>query len=279
MKKKVLLLNVFIAILLSTQVMFSQSDPSNPLEPGKDRTTIYFGPVVGYNKSLHTVDLASFVNQPLCPYFTNGNENGFHAGIFYEQFIGEKKNSKHSVIARIMYSTLPASMTQEGDVLPSLIEGSKDPIESAVRHTVDVKYSLLSIDLMYKFNIFKGIVLTAGPNVDIPMTKTLVQKMQITYPDNIKFKRLNPEEMAQKGIVRYEDNDRTIIVKDGDIEDASGARVALKGGLQYEFQTGGKFDIVPGIFYNLALTKVTSSQDWRVNAFQVSVDIRYALTW
>lgn len=277
------LLKFAVIVLMFTGVYSAYSQggmdaEANPIQPGKTSSAIYLGPIVGYNRSLHSVDLASFADDPLCPFFTNGSANGFFVGFFYEQFFGQKKNSKHSLKIAVLYNTLPASLTKEGDEYPSLVkkpDGTYTTINSATSHSVEVKYSLATLELMYKFNAFGGLVLTVGPTFDIPLTKTFTQKYQIIKPDNVQFQR-DPE--ADKKGYRYEDNDRTIIVKDGDIPDASGFRFAIKSGVQYEIELEGlKLAVIPGVFYNFGITKLTSKEDWKVDALQFGIEFRFAL--
>jgi len=278
MKFSLLKLAVIVFMFIEVQSTYSQEAEASPIMPGVTSSAIYFGPIVGFNRSLHSVDLASFADDPLCPFFTNGSANGFFVGFFYEQFFGEKKNSKHSLKIALMYNTLPASLTTEGDEYPSLVkkpDGTYTTINSATSHSVNVKYDLATLELMYKFNVVGGLVVTVGPTFDLPLTKTFTQKYQIIKPDNVQFQR-DPE--ADKKGYRYEDNDRTIVVKDGNIPDAAGFRFAIKAGVQYEVELEGlKLAVIPGVFYNFGITKLTSAEDWKVDALQFGIDFRYAL--
>jgi hypothetical protein len=276
MKFRLLFLGLLIlTVVLSNKVM-AQGTESNPLAPGQTSSAIYLGPVIGYNMSMHSVNLASFAEDPLCPFFENGSSNGFHIGLFYEHILGNV-DSKHSIVARFLYNSLPAYFEKVGDEYPSLVDdgqGGYTTVMSSTEHTVDVSYNLLSLDLMYKFRAVAGLVLTVGPTFDFVMSNNLTQKYSIVKPDNVKFKPVDDPNL------KYENNDRTIIVYDGDIgkgEGSASTRFALKMGVQYEIRTGGKIDIIPGFFYNLGLTNATSNENWKVSAIQAGVDIRFAL--
>jgi hypothetical protein len=287
MKVRLLLIAIVAFLFLQSNITFAQAGleaETSPLVPGSTTSKIYLGPVAGYNRSLHSVDLSSFVDDPLCPFFTNGSGNGYFFGVFYEQFIGGLTGSKHSIVARLLYNVLPASFTKEGDTYPSLVQDPNDTskyvtVNSSTRHSVEVTYNMISLDLMYKFNVIGGVVLTVGPTFDIPMTKNLKQKYEIVEPNYVQFK-VDPDAVA-KGY-QYLDNNRTIVVYDGDIsrnppEKSAGFRFGLKGGLQYEIITGSIFDVIPGVFYNLGLTNATDVLSWKVNALQIGVDLRFAL--
>lgn len=276
MKFRLLIIGLLMITIVFSYRANAQAGESNPLNPGQTSSAIYLGPVLGYNMSMHSVNLASFAEDPLCPFFENGSSNGFHIGVFYEQILG-KVDSKHSIVARLLYNSLPAYFEKVGDEYPSLVDdgqGGYTTVMSSTQHTVDVSYNLISLDLMYKFNMVAGLVLTVGPTIDYVMSNNLSQKYSIVKPDNVQFKPVNDPNL------KYENNNRTIIVYDGDIGKGQGSastRFALKFGVQYEIITGSKIDFIPGFFYNLGLTNATSNENWKVSAMQASIDIRFAL--
>ncbi|MFN3269149.1 MAG: hypothetical protein ACK42G_01045, partial [Candidatus Kapaibacteriota bacterium] len=149
-------------------------------------------------------------------------------------------------------------------------------------HTLDLTYSMLTVEAMYKFNIAYGLVVTGGPTFDYVLSSNLLQKMELVEPDNVKFKR----SVDDKRIVRYENNDRTIVTWDGpparptqqnqDVKENS-IRFSLKFGVAYEIITGTKIDIIPGIYYNLGVTNVNNVESWKVSSIQAGVDIRFTL--
>lgn len=249
----------------------------NPLMPKEKVSPIYVGPVLGYNRSLHSVTLPSFALDDLCPKFENGTQNGFYAGISFEYLLGDPANSKSSIIARVLYNSLPAELEEGGDPYPSRVEdlsGNEVIIISTTRHTQKVAYNLITFEAQYKLNFFESTLgVTVGPTFDFAMTKTHVQKFELLEPLEAQFKR--PEDWEKK-IIRYENNDRTIITKDGDIENASGFRLGLKAGIQYEILLGRMY-VVPSASYNFGVTNLVSDQDWRVNAIQMGVDVRFSI--
>lgn len=276
MKVRFLPLAILALAFIFPYETFGQ-DEDTPLIPVQQGTRIYVGPVAGYNRSMHSVDLASFVDDPLCPFFSNGTANGFYAGLSFEYHLGDPTDSWHSIIVRGLYSTLPAGFEVEGDTYPSLVDdgqGGYTTVLSSTRHSIDVEYSYASFEICYKVNPVSGtgFGITVGPTFDFPFTKTMVQRMDLVEPLNVQFRR------DPNSGYKYENNDRTIIVKDGDIEGASGFRFGLKVGVQYEILMGKGWYIVPVAYYNYGITKVTPDiENWNVNAFQMGVDVRFAL--
>lgn len=269
---------VLVFGFLLTGMTFAQGD--NPLLPTYQRPPIYIGPVFGYNRSMHSVNLASF-DEAICPRFQDGNSNGFYAGLSWEQMLGEAATSTSSIIVRVLYNTMPAYLETSENPIPSLVtvvDANGNPINEVVLnsstvHTQDINYSMFTGEVMYKLNPIPGLPLgiTVGPTFDFAMTKTQDQKYKLELPLEAQFKR-NPS----SGYT-YEDNDRTIVIKSGDIPGSEAFRFALKAGLQYEIITSGKMYIVPAVYYNFGITNLSSKENWRVNALQMGVDIRFAL--
>lgn len=282
MKMKYLLPIALIFITtLNISELFSQVVPADPLKPGSESSAILLGPVFGYNRSMHTVDLASFAKEPLCPYFKNGEGNGFYFGVAYEHILDAKVNSRHSLIGKVVYNYLPASLEIRGDDnYPSLVDDGQDGykvVYTETNNTIEVDYSTITAEILYKFNPIEnfGLGVFVGPTFDFALTKHFEQKLMLVGDNNVQFIRLSEEEQQRQDIkiVRYEDNDRTIVVNDEDVPDANGFRLGIKAGLQYAIDLQ-RWVVIPQVAYNFGVTKLSGSEDWRVNAFQVGVDVR-----
>lgn len=284
MKQRFLLIAVGIAVLSSIS-LFSQREES-PIDPVEPPSPIYLGPVIGYNKSMHTVEMKTFAEEPLCPTFINGSDNGFFAGFSFEYMLGEEvEKSNSSIIARLLYNSLPATLEQNDLDFPTriaYIDGNDtiDIVENtSVIHLNEIKYDIVTFEVMYKFNPIpgSGLGITGGPTFDFALTKTQEQRMDLVKPMNAQFKKPIPGSPQDKGY-RYENNDRSIIITEGDIPESSAFRLGLKVGVQYEILMGsGGLYIVPSLFYNFGVTNLSSEFDWRVNALQLGVDFRFSM--
>jgi hypothetical protein len=256
---------------------------ADPLNPGKKPPRIFVGPVAGYNRSLHTGGFASISKGASCPTFEQGTENGFYLGLTAEFLLGDVKNSKSSIIARVLYDYQPAFFTVPGDKYPSkLADGTE--ITTEIEHTTAVKYTLLNIEVMYKFNIpgtFLGI--TAGPQFGFPIGGSQEQRYQLVFDPSkpVQFP-ISVDSLAGLPVVndfkpRFLDETRTsIVLYEGDIIQQSSFRAGFKLGLQYEILLG-RVMLVPSAYYNMGLTRINTRDNWRVNAFQIGADLRFAL--
>lgn len=260
-----------LLLIASAGTLWAQQELANPLIPAKARPRIYVGPVVGYNRSLHSSGFQSIAGDVLCPDFTSGTDNGFYVGFSGEYLLGKPEVSKSSIIARILYNYLPANYAEAGDELPSLDTATGAVVISTVRHVAEIKYSLIDLELIYKLNLFNssfGIVV--GPTIGYVIASKREQRLELISPDNAVFDRsLSPNS-------EYINGDRGIITGRDNIDDKSSIRLAVKAGMQYELQAG-RILLVPCVYYNFGVTEVSPSANLRVNALQAGIDIRFAL--
>lgn len=277
--QKFILTTLTLAIVC-TVPSFGQLD--NPLVPTKATIPFYFGPVVGYNRVMHSADLTTFNDEAVqCPIFQNGSANGYFFGMSFEYLLGGAKDSKSSIIARVLYNSMPASFEVKGDEYPSnaIRPGKSDTlVYSSTQHKNEVVYNMMTVEAQYKLNLFDtefGVIV--GPTFDFAMTKTQNQTFSLLTPKEARFIQATPAEQAAKGI-KYSDDGRTLIAAEGEIPNSNALRVGIKFGVQYEIILNNGFYIVPNFNYNFGVTNLSSVDDWRVSALQMGIDIRFPST-
>lgn len=269
-----------ISIFMLGAATGSGQDGANPLEPEKAPTRIYIGPVGGYNRSMHTGEFQSIPpelnndNLVPCPVFNGGTNNGFYVGGTMEYILGNPKDAVSSIVGKIVFNSLPASFDVPGIPYPVVNEETGEPVSTTVQHVSEVRYQTIDADFLYKLNLFDskfGVI--AGPTIGFALgAAQQEQRFELLEPTSATFKPLNNPDL------KYSNNNRTITVRDGDLPNASGFRLGIKAGVQYEQPLfRNKFFLVPHIFYNFGVTKLTSAESWRVNAIQTGVDLRFAL--
>jgi hypothetical protein len=277
--QKFILTTITLAIAF-TVPSFGQLD--DPLKPNAPAIPFYFGPVVGYNRVLHSADITTFNYEAVqCPIFQNGSANGYFFGMSFEYLLGGAKNSTSSIIARVLYNSMPASFEVEGDEYPSTAQRDNLPdtvIYSSTEHKNEVIYDMLTVEAQYKLNLFDTeFGLIVGPTFDFAMTKEQNQTYSLLTPAEAKFNQISPEEQAAQGI-SYSDDGRTLIAKEGEIPNSSALRVGIKFGVQYEIILSGGFYVVPSFNYNFGVTNLSADDDWRVSALQLGIDVRFPST-
>lgn len=282
------LILILCVLTASTAGTFAQGDIRGIDISGETRP-FFFGITAGYNRSMHTAELPS-IEQDLCPTFPSGTDNGFWAGITYEEFFGDLASSNQSLIVRAIYSTYPSITNVGGEEYPTrqvqynpdgTIAGDKY-VYSATEHNLAVEYSVASLELAYKIKPIRGFDLgvTIGPTFDYALAKNWDQSFDLIKPLNAQFKHDAESEAALKAEnpdAYFSDDYRSIILHEGEIEESADLRIGLKVGLQYEYNIKGtQMYIVPAIYYNMGLTNLQSGgdNDWRVNALQMGIDLR-----
>lgn len=260
----------------------SQDDLDDPLAPKKAPPRIYVGPVAGFNRSMHGGGLKSSAGGVPCPQFDIGTENGFYAGMTAEYLLGNPKDANSSIIARLMYDYQPAYFNEPEDkALPSRFGTTTG--ETNIEHVTEVKYALLNFEVMYRWNIpgtYFGF--TAGPQIGFPISSNLTQEYNLVLNSNNPAQFVaTPDELAatvtEGFAARYKDDSRTsITLYDGKVINQSGMRAAIKAGVQYEILLN-RFILVPAVYYNFGLTKVTTTDNWSISALQIGADLRFAL--
>lgn len=235
-----------------------------------------FGYYIGCNLNYHNIDIPA--NSGYTKWDINSNPTGtnFSFGLFYEYFFGHDKDlyARHSFVFRLLYNPFKADITNETAVDSSFLDFAQS-LKTKAEQTIEIDYKTISFDILYKYNIFGGLVLTAGPSVDIPVKKQITHRIDLDNNGNELFKPLYNQKMSDNEILYYANNFKRIIVKDGEIKNVKNIRFALKGGIQYEISTPSHYDIIPSLFYNFGLGNLVSTKDWKLNSIQLGIDIRY----
>lgn len=274
-------LNKFF-ILIASLLVFSGSayaqrgveiQYASPLDPSRKPTPIYFGPAFGFNIMGHSMNIPTFEEDLSCPNFKNAAGLGIYAGMTMEHLFGDVATSSSSLIFRVLYNMYPGSVKVEDKAYEQYVMPTDGKTETNVDHTMDIDYNALTLEVMYKINPVPaiGLGIVVGPALDYIITKNRTQKSKITVPNNAQFDKTKFNES-----VGFEDNDRTAVRYDGEIEEANSIRFGVKAGIQYEILLGSKLYIAPAIAYNFGVTSLSSIHTWRVSPLQVGIDLRLA---
>jgi len=273
------ILPIIIGLMVISLAANAQLD--DPLNPQKNTIKFLVGPSLGVNivnhsTNLQVINATEGGDDPLCPSFTDGGNTGFFVGFTGEYLIGNVASSSQSIIARVLYSTMPASFEVESPSYPviSTSNGGAQVIYSTVSNSMELTYNLLTVEAQYKYNFFEGFGVIAGPSVDLVMAAEEEKLMKLTDSENLQFEDYdinNPE---------FIDGRTRNLDPDGDpaIDNAAAVRVGLKFGVQYEFNVpNAGYVIIPHLNYNLGVTSLADNRDWSVSAIQLGVDVRFGI--
>lgn len=251
----------------------SAQDPADdPLVLMNAMPRLYVGIVGGYNRAYHSPGFQSIGRVVYLPYFADGVASGYYFGISAEYLLRRPGGFRSSILAHAVYTSMPAQYHMDGPRLPA-IDQHQNVVYSKVRYAAEVEYSLIDLDLLLKLDLFGwGLGVTVGPVIGVPVSVNRVQRMELVNPSDSKFdpSLFSPEK------VEYVDGGKAIIASRDDIPDRTGVRMAFKAGVQYDIPFGSML-VVPSVSYNFGLTEVGPSANFRVNALQVGMDLRFAL--
>jgi hypothetical protein len=272
------LLLFIIAVVLTSGSLYAQRGKvetyADPLSPSAKPTPLYIGACAGVNILGHSMDIESFAGDVLCPHFENASGLGFFGGLTMEYLFGDVATSSSALIVRAMYNMFPGSVTVTDHEYPIRNSATSEVVNSVTESVMDIDYNGITFEVMYKINPIPawGLGIVVGPSVDYIITKNRSQKYNIVTPNNVAF---DPSMFTQEGIT-FENNNRTAVMYDGEIENAGAIRFGVKAGVQYEILLGSNLYIVPAVSYNFGLTSVSSDYTWRVSPLQIALDARFA---
>jgi len=266
MKRSIRIFSCVVAVVLivSFGESYAQGGAATPLAP------------------VHSGGFRSFKGDPACPVFEAASATGFFIGGSLEYLLGKPSEATSSVLLRLAYDARPVSFAvrEEGtSTLPVIDTTRVEIVDVTTEHRAEINYTLLSLDALYKIMISRDIPVgvAVGPTANFVLVGTAKQTYEIVSPNNAQFDTTRKTD----AVVRYEDNAQVMVFVDGDIPNGSSFRFGIKAGLFFELSLRKLLFapalVVPSIWFDAGLTKVTTVENWRVNVFQAGVDIRWAL--
>lgn len=266
---------LLFALPAAPQDAVAQDGRDNPLDPQPSRKQVLIGPRFGLTRNYHTGNFR-IIEDPNCPLFTDGTGWGYLVGLTAE-FL-PNLNGTWGIIPAVTFEQRPAQFTEDLPNAKVLLPNDADPenptiVDQTVSTLSDITYTLLNIEVLYKQELallgdLRFSVL-AGPAFQYVLAGTKRQTQTLDQPLEAVFK--NPRGLET------EDEGRTLIFGDGDIEQRSGSRFSVKAGAQGEI---GLFNndwiLTPGVFYDYGLTDVTPTESWQLHSVIFQVDLRRA---
>jgi hypothetical protein len=239
------------------------STRESPINPGAKPHRFFVGPFGGFDLNFHSGGFTSFTQDAKCGAFTTGSGNGLIAGLAAEYWF-KAGGPSSGVQARVSYEQKPGKFDATGTTLFANDTLRKQIIEIYPLHTTDVTYNLLTIETLYKYQ-FPGTELgvVAGPKFGFPMGATAIQNQTFDYGLG-----------RTPSYVTFDDGSQSHQLYSGDVPNKAGFRLALKIGAQYEFLLGALL-VTPCIAYDLGVTKVSSTEGWRVSSLAGTIDFKY----
>ncbi len=230
----------------------------------KEHTKYVISAGGGINFNSYTPD--QFYGFPL---YHDGNiDYGSGSGLSWSAFLeGEYKLDETLLGRKIRYvfslglSNFSGEFSKEAPFAYSIDD--KDARLVTVERSFKANYSVILTEHSLATYLFEDVPfsLITGVGIGIPMSKSFDSQEEIVSPSDVTFG----------------DKSKIFNPQSENIPDASGIYAALKLGARYEVAINDDFYLVPELSYNYALTKVSSSNDWKINRFAANLAISYYL--
>ncbi len=202
------------------------------------------------------------------------------------------KADRFSLASCIEYSNISSKSDNAGESYPlRLPDGEPILTETYYRNKYSQEAISIDFDIRYKpfeNNNFGGLIGMVGSyivsnsyrftynivfnpnNPGIPFSNKKERETAIVTP-------LDMEPIVKDFIPRYTDETRTsILFYEGELPDINPLQVSLRAGIFYDFTIKGII-LSPSIVYHFPLTRISSSQDWKVSQLIGAFDVRIPL--
>ena len=210
---------------------------------------------------------ASFSSLPgltsCCNQFQGGSGigAGFFAGIDYRSNYLQDFFKKSKVNLKLTYSNLSTEFTRS-EFAGNVISGNTVQ-QGMVQHTLTPKLNLIGAEIgttIYPVDAIPASIYV-GLNAGYLFGHSFSYQEQLLSPDNVTF---------ENGL-------RVRALQSGSLTGANSLLFAFSFGLKYDLLRINNIVIAPQLTYNLGISSVVQSVNWKVNTLSIGIAINYIL--
>ena len=249
-----ILLSSIIFIVISFGYVLAQGYLDKPND-----NRIALGLFGGVNYNIHSAAFTGvdFPQIPsCCPRFESGSGIGFNGGLLFNLPLSDRLTLQF----RALYSILSAKLTTiESEYFP-LPDGSG--VMGEFEHSVDSKISLAGLLPMIGYRATDNFTISAGLRGGLILDKVYHQKEVIVSPSTGTFQGTNSRV-------------RNDIETDMKNYNSFNMALALGAGYSLPLNTDNTLQLVPEVYYFIALNDILKSDKWKANQLTAGI----ALVW
>lgn len=210
------------------------------------------------------------------------NGTGFHSalnGVFVLD-----NSAQFSLGATVGYSRFPSQSDEPGESYPSR-KANGDTVRTTTFYRNEYSQGALAVNLDLRCKLFddNGLGVQVGASSAYMISNSYRFTYNIIFPDdNVGFPPPDPPNYTHKPFVkdfelRFADENRSsLLLYEGELPDINPLQVSFRAGVFYDITLSGII-LSPSVVYHFPLTKVSSSQDWKISQLSFSLDVRFAL--
>ncbi len=223
---------------------------------------IYVGLFGGAGVNFHTGTFDTRDGLISCGYFNDASSLRWLAGNYLEI----PYSDKWMFSLRLFYQRMGAEFTTPTANPPKVSLGDGTLVTANTDQVLDTRLDYLNLALVGKYFFYKKWYAAIGPCLGYAVRADFTQKEKIISPAGLKF--ITGE------------SERTILEGDFD-NSAAGTSVGLRfsalAALGVDCPVGDRFVVNPEVSYNLAITKAMTPSDWRVNALNFTIGLKFLI--
>lgn len=192
------------------------------------------------------------------------------------------KTNRLSLASSVWYSNVSSKSDKAGESYPSRApNGDTMRQETIYRNEYSQGTVSISFDLRYKVIESIGLGISAGISGSYITSSAYkfsfiapgIERPFDPYPIDSIFLKLPIKDFAP----RYTDDSFLgVLFYEGELPDINPLQISLRAGVFYDFAIKGVI-LSPSIVYHFPLTRISSSQEWKISQLVGSVDVRIPL--
>ncbi|MBS1914258.1 MAG: hypothetical protein JST22_19875 [Bacteroidetes bacterium] len=150
-----------------------------------------------------------------------------------------------------------------------LLPGSPDPVMQRISFEQTFDMQTLQADLLATFQLPAGFSIGAGPTLSDQLVMNDRMKENLIEPQDQQF--VNPDALPS------ENNGRTLILYDGDVQDRSHITIGMMASLVYTLRIGDRLAVIPEVHARHEFTDLSPHISWNGFIFGGGLNVALSL--
>ncbi len=248
----------------SDNAIFPGEDPDGPSSVPEPRDKILYpgfrsmlvGPYLGLNYNMHDGLFYTTENDLVCCGFNKGD--GFAPVVGVKAFF--PLSDRWWFSPRLVYEGRGGEFT--GDAQPLPILGRDNQVEELLEeYTLNVTMHTVNVDAFAAYDILPDrLYVQAGPSLSVVASKNFRKTVRIVGPPGVTYL----DQVTEKEVYN------------GDMDITESVFFSLRAGVGYFLRISRKLFVNPEVLYSYPLTRVSTDNEWKAGAVQVTVGLTFA---
>jgi hypothetical protein len=237
------------------------------------QTGFLIGPVGGINLVAYSTDLFPILNsEPNCFKAQNGSDVAPWGGISFEYPLGNANELQNFIVAEVLFDSKSSKFNaDQGNTVTTPTKKNGVYQDGSVNTSLDANLAYLDIFVGYKYNFTPG-PSPVGPGIQVG--PTVGMKMSANFNKTVTVTASSGN--ASNPVATASVTQTTAVTGLGDNSaQAASIRLALRAGVTYDIPFSQEWIGTPIVGYDLPITKVEETRNWRASSLFGGMAFRY----